>query len=77
MERLSGFCTCGDRACPLNPANHQKGCAPCVAKCLAQREIPNCFFHLLDLPGKPAGYTFRDFARLVLEKDGGETGTEP
>ncbi len=68
MEKLSGFCTCADPACPMHPVNHQKGCSPCVAKCLREREIPSCFFNLLGLEEKPQGYTFEDFAEMVLGK---------
>ena len=25
-------CTCTDTSCPFNPANHDKGCTPCIAK---------------------------------------------
>ncbi len=27
------FCTCTDYECHLNPANHERGCDLCVAKC--------------------------------------------
>ena len=37
------FCTCPDTKCPNHPSNHDKGCTPCIAKNLAQREIPGCF----------------------------------
>ena len=29
----------------MHPSNHDKGCAPCIAKNLKQREIPSCFFN--------------------------------
>ena len=64
------FCTCKDHACPLNPHNHDKGCTLCVEKCLQLGEIPSCFFKLTGAKGKPEGYTFRDFARAVLEGEG-------
>ncbi|WP_373131557.1 DUF6485 family protein [Clostridium sp. M62/1] len=28
---------------PLHPSRHEKGCAPCIAKNLKLRKIPNCF----------------------------------
>lgn len=68
MEHLSGFCTCTDTDCPMNPANHDKGCAPCVSKCLNQREIPSCFFHLVEQEHGSEGYGFADFARAVNGK---------
>lgn len=40
----SAFCTCDDTSCPLNPANHDKGCDLCVEDSLRTREIPKCFF---------------------------------
>ena len=38
------FCTCTDHACPNHPTNHDRGCTPCIAKCLSQHEIPTCFY---------------------------------
>ena len=32
------FCTCTDHKCPNNPVNHDRGCTPCIAKCLHQGE---------------------------------------
>jgi len=69
METLSEFCTCGDRSCPLHPSNHDKGCAPCIAKNLKLREIPNCFFNALGEHPRTDSYFFEDFARLVLAGD--------
>ena len=57
---MSQFCTCKDRACPLHPTNHDKGCTPCIAKNRKQGEIPD---------ESREGYTFRDFAELVLESE--------
>ena len=37
------FCTCVDYECACNPARCELGCTPCVAKCLAENEIPVCF----------------------------------
>ena len=50
---MSHFCTCTDRTCPLNPANHSKGCDPCIQKCLKQGEIPSCFFHAVGGGARP------------------------
>ena len=70
MSNLSEFCTCKDTKCPLNPVNHDKGCSLCVAKCLKLREIPSCFFNLADPEMKDReGYTFEDFAKLVLSDE--------
>jgi len=69
MKNLSPFCTCTDLKCPLHPANHDKGCAPCIAKNLKQKEIPSCFFKKLNTGKKPENYYFEDFAKAVLEKE--------
>lgn len=69
MENLSAFCTCRDLECPRHPTRHDRGCAPCIAKNLRLREIPSCFFALLESAGAPKGYGFRDFADLVLKQD--------
>lgn len=68
MNNVSTFCTCKDHACPLNPVNHEKGCAPCISKCLNLREIPSCFFHLVEESHGTEGYGFEDFAKAVLKE---------
>ena len=69
MENSSAFCTCDNKGCPLHPTRHQKGCGPCISKNLRLKEVPNCFFHLLENGDKREGDTLEDFARLVLEAD--------
>ena len=59
------FCTCTDTQCPFNPANHDKGCAPCIAKNLKEREIPSCFFHAAGGDKPTEGWHFEDFAALI------------
>ena len=62
------FCTCTDHAYPNHPTNHDRGCTPCIAKCLSQHEIPTCFFRdvSLDLkPGDEQDWTYRGFAEHV------------
>lgn len=66
MSQLSEFCTCKDYKCPLHPSNHNNGCSLCIAKNLKQGEIPNCFFNLVDKDYNCDGYSFEDFAKLVL-----------
>ena len=68
MKNLSPFCTCADRACPFHPTNHDKGCAPCIAKNLKEREIPSCFFNAVDPAEKHDSFFFEDFAESVLRK---------
>lgn len=65
MANLSPFCTCTDTACPFHPSNHDKGCAPCIAKNLQLKEIPNCFYHSIDYPKPTKDYFYADFAALV------------
>ncbi len=64
------FCTCRDKACPLNPVNHDKGCTPCVAKCLREGELPSCFFNAVTpYRGPNADYSYEGFARVVLGRE--------
>lgn len=65
MSNLSPFCTCKDFDCPFHPTNHDKGCAPCIAKNLKLGEIPSCFFNKLDGTENLASYTYEDFANAV------------
>ena len=69
MSNPAKFCTCTDLACLFHPTNHDKGCAPCVAKNLKDNEIPSCFFKKVDESYKGENYFFEDFARLVTEKE--------
>ena len=63
----AAFCTCRDKKCPLNPANHDKGCTPCVAKCLQDGELPSCFFNAVTpYRGPDADYSYLGFARVML-----------
>ena len=72
MKNLSPFCTCTDYACPMHPTNHEKGCAPCIAKNLALREIPSCFFNTLGASGERGTFFYEDFAEAVLRGRNGE-----
>lgn len=76
MPHLSPFCTCKNTACPLHPTNHDRGCAPCIAKNLKLREMPNCFFDKIPDSETRPGDTFPDFARLVLNEKEKETKKE-
>lgn len=66
MANLSKFCTCTDLECPMHPTNHDKGCAPCIAKNLKLREIPSCFFNEVDSAAEHDSFFFEDFAKAVL-----------
>lgn len=70
MNNPSPFCTCKDLKCPFHPTNHDKGCAPCIAKNLKQGEIPSCFFNSLDNTENVTGYTYNDFADAVKNQKG-------
>lgn len=65
MSNLSPFCTCENLKCPLHPANHDKGCAPCIQKNLKTRELPNCYFNLLENAGSRTSDGFEAFCELV------------
>ena len=60
------FCTCTDLSCPFHPSNHDKGCTPCIAKNLKEREIPTCFFKAVGHPKPTKDWHFEDFAALIL-----------
>lgn len=64
---LGNFCTCENLNCPLHPSRHNKCCAPCISKNLKLREIPNCFFNMIDNAKNRTGDTFEDFAKLLLK----------
>ena len=69
MSNQVKFCTCTDLTCPLHPTNHDKGCTPCIADNLKDNEIPTCFFKKVEPDYKGGGWSFEDFARLVLRND--------
>lgn len=48
MENNKHFCTCNDLNCKLHPVNNSNGCDLCIKKNLAAREIPSCFFKLVN-----------------------------
>lgn len=68
MDNLSGFCTCSNFDCPLHPTKHNKGCAPCVQKNLKLKEVPNCFFSLIEGSESRSGDSFENFATFVFRK---------
>lgn len=68
MNNLSPFCTCKDLECPMHPANHDKGCAPCIAKNLSLGEIPNCFFNKIGGTENITGFSYADFADAVINQ---------
>lgn len=65
MNNISSFCTCKNINCPLHPTKHDKGCSPCISKNLRLKEIPNCFFNLIENAEKRTGDTFEDFSKLI------------
>lgn len=65
MENISKFCTCNNFNCPLHPTKHNKGCAPCISKNLNLREIPNCFFNLIENAEDRKGDSLQDFAEMI------------
>ena len=69
MNNISKFCTCKNMDCPLHPTKHDKGCAPCISKNLRLKEIPNCFFNMIENAEKLTGDSFTDFASLFFENN--------
>lgn len=67
MDNKGNFCSCGNLRCSLHPTKHDKGCTPCISKNLGLKEIPNCFFNLVEGAESREGDFFEDFAKLVLE----------
>lgn len=67
MSSSVEFCTCKNMDCPLHPTKHDKGCTPCIKKNLRLKEIPNCFFDLVDGAESREGDSFEDFAKLILK----------
>ena len=63
-------CTCTDTSCPFNPATHDKGCTPCIAKNLKYGEIPSCFFVAIQGHDEYPGYSYQHFAQLVKDSLG-------
>lgn len=63
------FCTCTNRDCKRNPANHENGCTDCIELNLALRKIPVCFFNLADPNRTRNGFDFGEFARIVIENN--------
>jgi hypothetical protein len=63
------FCSCRDVACLLNPNNPKnrakgRGCDGCIRKCLAQGEIPSCFFNEVGTTQEGwDDYTYAGFCR--------------
>ena len=64
-KRTVPFCTCTDTKCPFHPTNHDKGCTPCIAKNLKEREIPTCFFKAAGGENPTANWHYEDFAALI------------
>ena len=67
MKNLNTFCSCTNLDCPLHPTKHDEGCTPCIKKNLRLKEMPNCFFNLLEGADARKGDSFDDFAKLVLQ----------
>jgi len=70
-EITKHFCTCDDLTCALNPNNPNSkilGCDPCIRKNLKAREIPSCFFLLVneDMTGVE-DFTIDGFVEFYLK----------
>lgn len=66
------FCTCADRECPLHPANHDKGCTPCMKKNIRAGEVPSCLWNLVstreERQREGCDYRIASFAEMVRRK---------
>lgn len=67
MKKIEELCTCDDYSCPYNPRNHSQGCNLCIEKNLNCREIPSCFFNMLEDTKDRTSFKWEDFAELVLK----------
>ncbi|MCC8098326.1 MAG: DUF6485 family protein [Eubacterium sp.] len=67
MKTAKDFCTCGATKCPFHPVNHDKGCDLCIQKNLRLGEIPSGFFNKGGSAAEVPGYSYRDFAEMVLK----------
>lgn len=68
MANNSPFCTCTHLSCKLHPANHDKGCSPCIEKNLKTGEIPSCYFNLMRQPERRENDSILAYAKAVLEE---------
>lgn len=48
---------------------HNKGCTPCISKNLRLKEIPNCFFNIVENADNRMGDTLSDFAKLIMKNE--------
>ena len=67
------FCTCRDRACPVNPNNpknreHGLGCDACIRKNLALGEAPSCIFNKVAEVGEWDDFSIAGFVRFYQER---------
>lgn len=69
MRTAKDFCSCRDTKCPRHPTNHEHGCDLCIRKCIHDGEIPSCFFNEVGSAADAPGYTYKDFAEMVLKKN--------
>lgn len=65
------FCTCQNKKCKMNPANHDEGCDLCIEINLKGNTIPRCFFHKVmgDDVSSIKTWSFKEFADKVNEKE--------
>ncbi|WP_246599248.1 DUF6485 family protein [Clostridium lacusfryxellense] len=57
--------------CKLNPHNHSTGCDLCIKKNLKAREIPSCFFKLVNEDiSKLKEFTIEEFVKFFIQNKG-------
>ena len=65
------FCTCVDHACSCHPVNHDRGCTPCIAKNLADGDVPVCLYRKIEPDmDRKQDYSMQGYARFVRDHMG-------
>lgn len=68
MNYNINYCKCDNLTCPLHPTNHIQGCNLCIKKNLKKKEIPTCFFKIIneDISGVEE-FTLKEFVNFYLK----------
>lgn len=70
MNNNKHFCTCKDLNCKYNPHNISQSCDLCIKKNLKNKEIPSCFFRIInDDLSTLKEFTFESFVKFFLHNN--------
>lgn len=70
MNNNKHFCTCEDLNCKFNPHNKSENCDLCIKKNLINKEIPSCFFRLInDDLSNLKEFTIKSFVDFYLQNN--------